>query len=139
MAGTDYGLHLTLRVAGIRDSPALGDPQAVDRFLTTLVDRIGMTVLAGPLVGTEHGPPERAGVSGVVILCESHAAVHTYPALGQAFVDVFSCRPFATDEVIAVLTEHFGSLDVTEQEIRTRGTHWDTDAERELATWFRSR
>jgi S-adenosylmethionine decarboxylase len=139
MGGNDYGVHLMLRVAGMRDSEALGDPRSVDRFLTALVDRIGMSVLAGPLVGTEGGGPDRAGVSGVVILYESHAAVHTYPARGEAFVDVFSCRPFATAQVVAVLTEHFGPLDIKEQEIRRRGRHWGADAERELAASARSR
>jgi S-adenosylmethionine decarboxylase len=139
MARETYGLHLTLRIGAIDDRAALSDPQAVDRFLRGLVDGVGMSILAGPLVGTEDGPPERAGVSGVVILRESHAAVHTYPALGEAFVDVFSCRPFAPDTVLGVLRQHFGPHRVTERSVRTRGRHWDTDITRELTAWSHRR
>ena len=31
------------------------------------------------------------GVSGVVIISESHLAIHTWPELGYAAVDVFTC------------------------------------------------
>lgn len=130
-----YGLHLTLRLTAIEDRVALGDPALVDGFLRTLVDRVGMTVLAGPLVATEEGPIERAGVSGVVILHESHAAVHTYPALGEAFLDLFSCRRFTPEVVLAVLRQYFGAHHVTERSLLTRGRHWDTDVAHELSAW----
>ena len=32
------------------------------------------------------------GVSGVVIISESHLAIHTWPELGYAAVDLFTCR-----------------------------------------------
>lgn len=137
--GETYGLHLTLRIAAIEDRAALGDPVRVDEFLRAVVDSVGMTVLAGPLVATEEGPRERAGVSGVVILHESHAAVHTYPALGEAFVDLFSCRRFTPGAVVAVLGRYFGPHHVRERSLRTRGRHWDTDVAKELAAWGRRR
>ena len=134
-----YGLHLTLRVAAIEHRTALGDPMLVDGFLRTLVDRVGMTVLAGPLVATEQGPLERAGVSGVVILHESHAAVHTYPALGEAFVDLFSCRRFTPEVVLAVFGQYFGAHHVRESSLLRRGRHWGTDVAEELSAWSRRR
>ena len=33
------------------------------------------------------------GVSGVVIMSESHLAIHTWPELGYAAVDLFTCGP----------------------------------------------
>ena len=33
------------------------------------------------------------GVSGVVIISESHLAIHTWPELGYAAVDLFTCGP----------------------------------------------
>ena len=33
------------------------------------------------------------GVSGVVIIAESHLAIHTWPELGYAAVDLFTCGP----------------------------------------------
>ena len=134
-----YGLHLTLRIAAIQDRVALGDATLVEGFLRTLVDRVGMTVLAGPLVATEEGPRERAGVSGVVILHESHAAVHTYPFLGEAFVDLFSCRRFSPEVVLAVLRQYFGAHAVREKSLLARGRHWDADVAKELSAWSRRR
>jgi S-adenosylmethionine decarboxylase len=128
-----------LRIAGVEDRRGLADPALVEAFLRTLVDRIGMTVLAGPLVATENGPLERAGVSGVVILHESHAAVHTYPALGEAFVDLFSCRRFTPEVVVGVLEQYFGTHRVRERSLVTRGRHWDADVARELSAWSQQR
>jgi S-adenosylmethionine decarboxylase len=41
-----------MRITGVEDRAALGDTTLVEGFLRTLVDRVGMTVLAGPLVAT---------------------------------------------------------------------------------------
>jgi len=38
-----------------------------------------------------HGFGDGCGVTGVVILSESHASVHTWPEYGYAAVDVFMC------------------------------------------------
>jgi S-adenosylmethionine decarboxylase len=75
----------------------------------------------------------------VVILHESHAAVHTYPALGEAFVDLFSCRRFAPEVVVGVLAQYFGTHYVTERSLLTRGRHWDADVATELSTWSQGR
>lgn len=94
-----------------------------------------MRILAGPLTGREDGGPDRSGVSGVVILYESHAAIHTYPWLGGAFVDIFSCREFDHEVVLGVFDEFFGTHRVRELETQTRGRHWGADIEREQLAW----
>ena len=33
------------------------------------------------------------GVSGVIVIAESHVAIHTWPEHGYAAVDIFSCSP----------------------------------------------
>lgn len=134
-----YGTHLTLRARDIERRPDLADPAVVDRFLVSLVGAIGMTVLVGPLVGIESGPPELAGVSGVVILLESHAAIHTYPAVGEAFLDVFSCRPFDAGAAATVLQAYFGGHRVEETMLTVRGHHWQADIAGELRRWRESR
>jgi S-adenosylmethionine decarboxylase proenzyme len=46
------------------------------------------------------------GVSGVVVISESHLAVHTWPEYGYAAVDVFTCGteidPWVAQKYIAV-------------------------------------
>ena len=134
-----YGLHLTLRIAGIERRAALNGAKPVADFLTTLVDRIGMRILAGPLTGEETGDPERRGWSGVVILYESHAAIHVYPELGEAFLDVFSCKDFSVETVREILGEFLGDFCVVEEHILDRGHHWDADVKREMSGWLARR
>jgi S-adenosylmethionine decarboxylase len=135
MVTDTYGLHLTLRLDTIEHRSALDDQEMVRQFLLSLVDRIDMRVLAGPLTGREDGGPERSGVSGVVILYESHAAIHTYPSLGSAFVDIFSCRQFESAAALAVFGEFFGRHRVREMDTQTRGRHWDADIRDEQLAW----
>lgn len=134
-----YGFHLMMRVTNVERQAALADPDLVSSFLRSLVVRVGMSILAGPLVETEPGGPERFGVSGVVILAESHAAIHTYPHLCQAFLDLFSCRAFDEDVVADVLSEFFGRYHVDENEMLARGTNWGTDVAIQLRAWSRTR
>lgn len=59
------------------------------------------------------------GVSGVVVISESHIAIHTWPELGYAAVDVFTCGErvdpwVALDEIV----KDFGSTNVTAQEMK---------------------
>lgn len=49
------------------------------------------------------------GVSGVVIIAESHLAIHTWPELGFAAVDFFSCGGVDMDRGLAALRESFGA------------------------------
>ncbi|MBT9168228.1 MAG: S-adenosylmethionine decarboxylase proenzyme [Syntrophomonadaceae bacterium] len=61
------------------------------------------------------------GVSGVVVISESHLAIHTWPELGYAAVDVFTCGDKVDPWVSTnYLKEHFAADRLSAQEI-TRG------------------
>ena len=50
------------------------------------------------------------GVSGVVVIAESHLTIHTWPEHGYAAVDVFSCSPtLRQGEVRKFLALAFGA------------------------------
>jgi S-adenosylmethionine decarboxylase len=50
------------------------------------------------------------GVSGVVVIAESHLSIHTWPEYGYAAVDVFTCGTSVRPEKAAeVLVEKLGS------------------------------
>lgn len=50
------------------------------------------------------------GISGVVVIKESHFAIHTWPEHGFAAVDVFTCgRSVDVERAIAILKEGFGA------------------------------
>jgi S-adenosylmethionine decarboxylase len=134
-----YGLHLTLEAVGFDDPHALNNHRAITSFLHDLVERVGMRILAGPLLDHEAETTEKYGWSGVVILYESHAAIHTYPHHAAAFLDIFSCRDFQIAPVMATLERHFGSHRVAEQALSERGQHWSPDLQGEMLSWHRRR
>ncbi|GLY01270.1 MULTISPECIES: S-adenosylmethionine decarboxylase [Actinoplanes] len=127
IADDHYGDELTLRLSGITDISLLDDDEALTTFLRDLVARIGMTVIAGPLVATETGPPEKAGKSAVVILAESHAAIHTYPHLREIFANIFSCKPFRESDVVDEFHRLVGDFVTTERTLTRRGEEWPRD------------
>jgi S-adenosylmethionine decarboxylase proenzyme len=57
------------------------------------------------------------GVSGVVVVAESHLAVHTWPEYGFAAVDYFTCGEVAAAAAIERLREKFGAERVTQREV----------------------
>jgi S-adenosylmethionine decarboxylase proenzyme len=57
------------------------------------------------------------GVSGVVVVAESHLAVHTWPEYGFAAVDYFTCGEVDAAAAIECLREKFGAERVTQREV----------------------
>lgn len=50
------------------------------------------------------------GISGVVVIAESHFTVHTWPEFRYAAVDVFTCgEVIRPEDVVEYLKEHFQS------------------------------
>jgi S-adenosylmethionine decarboxylase len=136
---SSYGMHLTLLLHSPDGKESLDDPLAVEAFLVSLVARAGMRILDGPHVCTEPGGPEKYGHSGVVVLYESHAAIHTYPALHRSFLDLFSCRPFRRATVLEVYNTVFSESEVLEEDLSPRGRHWLGVAKEEMQQWKATR
>jgi S-adenosylmethionine decarboxylase len=74
------------------------------------------------------------GVSGVVVISESHLAIHTWPELGYAAVDVFTCGDTVDPWVSCnYLKQHFAAERLTAQEI-LRG-NFDVEASRKAVNF----
>jgi S-adenosylmethionine decarboxylase len=59
------------------------------------------------------------GVSGVVVIAESHISIHTWPEYGYAAVDVFTCgTTVQPDKAAEVLIDSFKSQNHSIQEIK---------------------
>lgn len=65
---------------------AIDDAPVLELKLATLIRDNGGTVL-----GSRFHKFSPQGVTGVVLIAESHCAIHTWPEHGQACVDLFSC------------------------------------------------
>lgn len=62
------------------------------------------------IVGVHFHQFSPFGVSGVVVIAESHVAIHTWPEYGYAAVDIFTCGDTLRSEVAAqYLVEKFQS------------------------------
>jgi len=59
------------------------------------------------------------GVSGVVIIAESHLAIHTWPELGYAAVDLFTCGETCDPKIAyEYLKDSFGAGTATYSELK---------------------
>ncbi len=79
------GRHLLVEYHGC-PSARLNDVGAVESILNDAAVAAGATV-----VQSAFHPFRPQGVSGVVILAESHLSVHTWPEAGYAAVDLYTC------------------------------------------------
>jgi len=103
----EIGVHLVLD-GYTQDTGAIGDLNRVRDFLDSFPVHMGMTKVTAPYVFQyQGGSPQESGISGIVIIAESHISIHTFPAQGYVSVDIFSCKPFDVDEAVRKLTEYF--------------------------------
>ena len=112
----DPQMHLVMDGYGA-DAHRLQDESLVRELLDTYPDAIGMTKISEPLVHryTEGRVPTDWGVSGFVLIAESHISVHTFPDRGYLNVDIFSCKTFDADLAVNELRGRFGITDVKTQ------------------------
>jgi len=102
-----FGPHLTFDVK-CQDVSALNDYNKIFKFLHDLPDKIGMTKITQPYVFPYSGlVPEDEGITGVVIIAESHISIHTFPLKNYAFIDIFSCKPFDWSGISDIIKETF--------------------------------
>lgn len=86
------GRHLLADLDGI--APAtLADAARLEAVLIAAARAAGAHVLGAHFHRFDDGTPANAGagVTGVVILSESHISIHTWPEVGYAALDVFMC------------------------------------------------
>ncbi len=86
------GIHLLGEWYGCpADTPAFTHAPALREACRKAVEAAGLTI-----VGDKFFQFEPQGVTGTVLLAESHLAVHTWPEAGFVTVDVYVCN-YTTD------------------------------------------
>ena len=55
---------------------------------------------------------DASGVTGICVLSESHASLHTFPEFEKPFIsiDLYSCKPFDVDKIVKFTTDYWGAL-----------------------------
>ena len=104
------GTHLLL---DLWNASNLADPDLIDRALREGAEAAGATILHSHF--HHFGPGE--GVSGVLVLAESHISIHTWPERDFAAIDIFMCGACNPYEALPVLKTAFkpGSVLLAEQ------------------------
>lgn len=84
----DVGTEWLIEAGGCSEA-ALRDAAALDRLFARIISELGLKPLHAPAF---HVFPEPGGVTGVVMLTESHLTCHTYPEYGIATINLYCCR-----------------------------------------------
>ena len=123
-----FGPHLM--IDGFAASTAkLEDESHIRNLLDALPAEMGMHKVLEPHVFAHGGSQsDDAGVTGVVIVAESHIAIHTFPRKRFVSVDVFSCKEFDAQQAVARIVEAFdvGRFETT---FINRGKEYPKDLE----------
>jgi S-adenosylmethionine decarboxylase len=107
------GAHLLVDLWGAK---RLDDPVYIDAALRAAAEAAGATILHGHF---HHFSPN-GGVSGVLVLAESHISIHTWPERDFAALDIFMCGACDPRKSIPVLERAFAP-ERAEVEERLRG------------------
>lgn len=107
LASSGFGPHLMMDCRGVSFEKC-SNIQYVWQFLNDLPEKIGMTKIIQPYVFPYSGLiPEDEGVTGAVIIAESHLTFHSFTRKDYFFFDLFSCKDFDVDTVIQEVIDAF--------------------------------
>ncbi|NDY41719.1 adenosylmethionine decarboxylase [Dissulfurirhabdus thermomarina] len=122
MQDIEYGFGQHLMLDGYGCNPKkLKDINGIYDFLSRYPDEIHMTKIMPPYVFKYSGQvPEDWGISGFVLIAESHISIHTFPEKMYLSLDIFSCKPFDAQAAIDHIKEIF-EIEKVEIKILDRG------------------
>ena len=121
-----FGLHLTLDIENCSPDK-LVDNKFIYDLLNSMPGKFSMSKMTLPyVVWWKDKWAKTPGLSGFVMIAESHISVHTFPEQRYAFFDIFSCRHFDAKPIIDFIKKEFGSNKVTVHTIE-RGKNFKTN------------
>jgi S-adenosylmethionine decarboxylase len=107
------GTHLLADLSGIAPE-CLRDCAVLERLLRAAAVAAGAQVLHGHF--HSFGPGQ--GVTGVLLLAESHISLHTWPEVGFAAVDIFMCGAARPQLALDVVKEALQAAHCQLQSVR---------------------
>jgi len=109
------GHHYIVESSGC-DPKVIGSVEKVQQILVRAAEIAGAKVWA---ISFSKLPPH--GVSGVVVISESHFSTHTWPELGYGALDIYTCgKTVDPEKAVLYAIEAFGATSSHITEI-TRG------------------
>lgn len=104
----NIGSEWLIDAAGCRED-ALRSVETLRALFARVIGELALNPLHEPVF---HAFPPPGGVTGYVMLTESHLACHTYPEHGAVTINLYCCRPRPEWEWEARLTEILGATNV---------------------------
>jgi spermidine synthase len=118
------GIHLTADLSGCRKNLKLmSDQSGLRQACLALVSTSGLTVVGDTFVAFPGIDDAPGGVTGTLLLAESHLAIHTWPEQSAVTLDVYVCN-FSTDnskkasELIDAMTSMFDPVEASHQRLQ---------------------
>jgi S-adenosylmethionine decarboxylase len=108
-------MRLHVLDAHVRDTSVLTDGARLRAIMRDAANAGGATVVTEAF---HHFP--NGGVTGVLVLAQSHLSIHTWPELRLANVDLLTYGSVDADLIMAVMRERLGAVD-GEVAVVTRG------------------
>ena len=106
-AGEYWGYHLILDCKGC-DKECVTSATQIESFVKELVVKINMKAYGEPII--EHFAaenPDAAGYSLVQLIETSAITAHFVDANGDIYLDIFSCKQYEPEDVVALLEKYF--------------------------------
>ena len=103
------GKHVILELYDCSPA-ALSDPSLIESHMIDAAEAMEATVVLSTF---HHFAP--LGVSGVVVIQESHLTIHTWPEYGYAAIDIFTCGAIKLEQGILHLEK---SLEAGKKEVQ---------------------
>ena len=112
------------------DRERLENLSLIYNFLSEYPARIEMTKIMPPYVFRyEAKNQDDWGISGFVLIAESHISIHTFPEKNYLSLDIFSCKEFDSKRAIAHVSKLFG-VQKSEVKLTDRGLEFPKDVRR---------
>ena len=116
-------MHLVIDGYGANQE-YISDEGKILTFLQEYPHAISMTPISSPQVLTFRGKVANDwGLSGFILIAESHISVHTFPDRSYVNVDIFSCKYFDPEKAKSEVVEMF-ALDKIVFRILERGLEY---------------
>lgn len=126
---TGFGVHFMIDGYQAPKS-ALKDKALLLKFLQELPEKMGMYPISEPKV-VEVGPNNKkdpGGLSGFVMIAESHISFHTFPNRGFVTIDVYTCQDHLdTEKLLREFKDTFQFADEDTHFINRGPRYPDTD------------
>jgi spermidine synthase/S-adenosylmethionine decarboxylase len=87
------GLHLTADLSGCANGGLLTDGSGLARSIRAATEGAGLSVVGEHWHRFPDAPDgQPGGITGMLLLAESHVALHTWPEIASVTLDVYVCN-----------------------------------------------